>query len=450
MRSTLCFPAVLIAFAAVAAIASAADRHVGPGKAYANLNDAYDAAEPGDTILVHFKPNNAPYRRVALQVRKANLTFRAVRDAEAPRIALDGAGFNYSGRGAIPRAIVQFNPDADGCSVVGFELRNASNRTHNGAGVRINQANDVTLVDCEIHHNDMGVMSNGTLAESTAANQRILDCHIHHNGAAEDPGYNHNLYLGGTSVMLRGCEIDHAATGHNVKSRAHLNWVEGCYVHGSANREFDLVQAKGNTDAPRSHALLIGNCIVKKPRMRGNKAVIHFGSEKRAIDHNGTLFLVHNTIVTPHRSPVVDLSAPGAGLSMMNNLVWDRGAQHRQTLVKLRHGAKAAKVAGRGNWFAAGFAWPDDAKIAPSVADRAATPAFADADASDHRVTGDGWPAVDRGAPWRTIKLPSFEAPARTSAVERMHRFAPPLGAAPRAVTDAPDPGAFEAGGGDE
>jgi hypothetical protein len=43
----------------------------------------------------------------------------------------------------------------------GFELNGAHNATHNGAAVRINQANGVTIRDCLIHHSDMGIMSNG-------------------------------------------------------------------------------------------------------------------------------------------------------------------------------------------------------------------------------------------------------------------------------------------------
>ena len=143
----------------------------------------------------------------------------------------------------MPRAIFQFNPEATGCRLEGFELSGAHNESHNGAGVRINQADHVTIHDCSIHDNDMGIMSNGNGSLASAVDQRIEHCAIHHNGDLARPGYNHNLYLGGTSVTLRFCEVAHSLTGHNVKSRAHYTRVEYCFVHDSANREFDLVDA---------------------------------------------------------------------------------------------------------------------------------------------------------------------------------------------------------------
>ena len=230
--------------------------------------------------------------------------------AAKPYVAISGQGFDYSGAGSTPRAIFQFNPGADNCTLEGFELSGAHNSSHNGAGVRINQANHVAIRNCSIHDNDMGIMSNGDGSLATAVDQRIEECRIYRNGDPTEPGYNHNLYLGGTSVTLRFCEIHHSLTGHNVKSRAHHTRVEYCYVHHSANREFDLVDA-AETARPQSDAVLLGNIIVKDPKCSGNRAVIHFGQDGGK-GHNGTLYLAFNTIVTPFISPVVELSAAGA------------------------------------------------------------------------------------------------------------------------------------------
>ena len=156
-------------------------------------------------------------------------------------------------------------------------------------------------------------------------------CEIHHNGDPADPGYNHNLYLGGTSVTLRACEVHSSLTGHNVKSRAHHNRVEYCYIHDSANREFDLVDA-ADTAQPDSHAVLLGNIIVKDPNCGGNRSVIHFGQDGGK-EHDGTLHLVFNTIVTPFMSPVVELSAPKAKAQLTGNLVWDARPSAERTAV---------------------------------------------------------------------------------------------------------------------
>ena len=62
---------------------------------------------------------------------------------------------------------MQFDPAARGA--VDSSNSGAHNASHNGAGVRINQANDILVTHCEIHDNDMGVMSNGKLPIVVAA-----------------------------------------------------------------------------------------------------------------------------------------------------------------------------------------------------------------------------------------------------------------------------------------
>ena len=234
--------------------------------------------QPGDVILIYPREGGQPYEKTAVFVRQKDLTFRGVPAKGAKYVKISGKGFDYSGAGSTPRAIFQFNPGTDGCALEGFELSAAHNDSHNGAGVRINQANHVTVRNCSIHDNDMGIMSNGDGSLTAAVNQRIEHCEIHHNGDPADPGYNHNLYLGGTSVTLRFCEVHHSLTGHNVKSRAHHTRVEYCYIHDSANREFDLVDA-ADTAQPDSHAVLLGNVIVKDPQCAGNRTAIHFGQD---------------------------------------------------------------------------------------------------------------------------------------------------------------------------
>jgi hypothetical protein len=287
-------------------------------------------------------------------VRQALLTFRGV-PAEGERwVKIDGSGFDYSGRGSTPRAIFQFNAGTDHCVLEGFELTGAHNGSHNGAGVRINQANHVTVRNCSIHGNDMGIMSNGDGSLERGVNQLIEFCRIHHNGAPADPGYNHNLYLGGTSVTMRACEVHSSLTGHNYKSRAHFNRVEYCYLYHSANREFDLVDA-GDTARPGSHTVLLGNIIVKDPECRGNRSVIHFGQDGGR-DHDGTLHLRFNTVVTPFMAPVVELSAPGAKAELIGNIVWDAGRrQNGQRLIAVRAGARLENASGGYNRLAGLF-----------------------------------------------------------------------------------------------
>ncbi|MCL2119279.1 MAG: right-handed parallel beta-helix repeat-containing protein [Planctomycetaceae bacterium] len=327
----------------------AATLEVGDDKAFQQIEKAIAAAKPGDEIVVYPKQDGSAYRQPVLLIRTPNLTIRAI-DPQKP-VDLDGDGFTYSGRGSIPRAIVQFEPEASGCTLDGFQLVNARNESHNGAGVRINQANDVTIRHCEIRNNDMGVMSNGDASRQTAARQRIEQCKITDNGTIHDPGQNHNLYLGGTSVTVRNCEIARAVTGHNLKSRAHLNFIIENHIHDSSNREIDLVDAEGTTDVAGSDSFFIGNTIVKDPECTGNKAVIHFGRDGKAA-HNGTLWLIGNTIRTPFISPVVDASS-GNGVVFIDNVIDDTGAGQIGVLANLQQ--PSMKAMGHGNTIPAHF-----------------------------------------------------------------------------------------------
>lgn len=320
---------------------------VGDGKPFARIEDALSAAKSGDSIEVY--PSRAGYTGAAIMVRKSHV---AIRGMGEKRIVIDGAGFVYSGEGRVPRAIVQFDPEANGCSISHFELRNAHNASFNGSGVRINHANDVTVSDCDIHDNDMGIMSNGVEGDPTAgSNQLITHCLIHRNGSLKDPGYNHNLYLGGTSVTVEFCDIYGSLTGHNLKSRAHYILVRYCKIHDAANRECDFVEA-WDTERANSNAVLIGNVIAKDPQCSGNRMTIHFGREKGL--RNGTLFLVNNTILTPFFSPVVGLDSPQAALFLTNNVIVNAQESH-PILVEASSGALIQSVSGSNNWISKGY-----------------------------------------------------------------------------------------------
>ena len=402
---------------------------VGPGEKFGRIEDALRAAKPGDTIGVFPKKDGTCYRKVALHVQTPGITIKAVGKS---RVRLDGKGYDYSGRGAVPRAIVQFGPAANGCVLEGFELTGAHNASHNGAGVRINQANHVVIRQCTIHGNDMGIMSNGNGRPGTAEGQLIEACLIHSNGDRTHPGYNHNLYMGGSEVTMRGCEVHSSLTGHNFKSRAHRNLIVGCYIHDSANRELDLVDGKGDTDRPGSDTVLFGNVIVKDPKCSGNRAVIHFGQDGGK-GHDGTLWLVHNTIVTPFISPVVQLSTVQAKVEFVNNIVWDAASgQRNQVLVK---GGQANAVSGSHNWVASGFGPKIGGLDHLIVGDRGAQPGFRDVDKRDFRLVP-GAAVIDRGGP-----LPRELA----TVLAKRQAYRPPQQTLERTFRGKPDPGAYEA-----
>jgi hypothetical protein len=429
---------MMIFLLAFASFAFSSTLSVGPGKTYSRIEAAYQAAAIGDSILVYPKAAGASYDSVAMYLTKRKLAILGA-VTSGQRVVLHGNGYNYTGAGSVPRAMFQFNAGADSCDVENFDISGCSNDSYNGAAFRINQVNDITIRNCEIHANDMGLMSNGSVADNSAANQLIEDCSVHDNGNANDPGYNHNFYMGGTSVIIRGCNVYAATTGHDIKSRAHITIVEGCFVHDCQNREFDLVDDATNTTAPGSHALVAGCVIVKAANVSGNKTVMHFGQDGGS-DHTGTLYVVHCAIVTPYVSPVVDLSAPGAGVSFTNTIVTDpTGSASGQVLVNARNGALMSNAAGRYLWISHGFSAP-----AGGVFDHVFTgaagvaPKFVNAASGDYGLADSGTGIVDAGLDYSSISLP------QQIAGRLLVAFKLPLGFFKRTFAGKPDIGAYE------
>lgn len=416
--------------------------HVGPGQPFARLEDAVQHAAAGDTISVHPLKDGKPYEQVAVVVRTPRLTIRGAGWPHT-RVILSGAGFEYSGVGSVPRAIVQLNPEADNCTIEGFEITDAHNASHNGAGIRINQANHVTVRGCRIHGNDMGIMSNGSSGPDSAVDQRIELCEVYKNGAAADPGQNHNLYLGGTSAVVSGCEIYSSTTGHNIKSRAHYTRVEYCYVHDSANREFDLVDAAKDTDVAASDAVILGCIISKKsPDMTGNRGVIHFGQDG-GHEHTGTLFLINSTIVTPYQSPAVSLSAAGAKLSIANCLFTDGDSGQRNQIIAgvagKADGLLAERLTSINSASSSHFAGlPGVARLGKSVA-------FADIAAGDFRVTSALDQLAIRGTPLSELRIPAAPGREGDTPAAPFLRYQHPFSTMPRTDGEKPCIGGFEA-----
>jgi hypothetical protein len=424
--------------------ATAATLEVGPGKPFARIEDANAKAQPDDVILVYPLSGHRQYEKTAVFVRQKNVTFRSVPAAGMYYVSISGRGFDYSGAGSTPRAIFQFNTGADHCTLEGFELSGAHNTSHNGAGVRINQANHATVRNCSIHGNDMGIMSNGDGTLARSVDQRIERCAIFRNGDPTEPGYNHNLYLGGTSVTLRFCEVHHSLTGHNFKSRAHYTRVEYCYVHHSANREFDLVDA-AETARPASDAVLLGNIIAKDAKCIGNRGVIHFGQDGGK-EHNGTLYLDFNTIVTPFIAPAVDFSAAGAKARLAGN-VFSCGSvkQAGQKVASVRGGAAVPNIAGESNWFCGDFSAAGSSLTAEANHfERPSGELFVDARNNNYRLVPAAARQMTVAAAATLLELPAVPGMTETDALRPLAwQYHHPAGAEKRAESDKPIAGAL-------
>lgn len=383
----------------------AAEIGVGPGKGFVRIEDALAQAEPGDTVVIYARGDGSPYRKTALRISKPRIALRGELDGNGKPPLLDGSGGSYAGTNKVPRAIIEFGPEAEGGSVSGLHLANAHNASHNAAGVRIDAANDVTVTACRIESCDLGVFSNGAAAGNATAMQRLTvrDCTIRRNGDPSQPDMSHNLYLGGSSARVVGCLIEESTSGHNLKSRLGQLLVEACLIRHAAHRELDLVDAPGVTDQAGGFALVLGCQLIKDPACGGNRSVIHWGQDGGA-DRLGNLYLVHCTVITPFAAPVIELSAPGAQVSLANDLICGPdGAPGARTLVARRGPGLAEPLSAAGVWLSGNYAPGPPGKVIMLGQPGAAPPVHTE----DWRpVSSAGPPLIDGAIPLGQLALP--------------------------------------------
>lgn len=243
-------------------------------------------------------------------------------------------------------------------------------------------------------------------------------------------------------MTLRFCEIYNSLTGHNVKSRAHFTEVLYCYIHHSANRELDLVDSV-DTERKNSHALLMGNIIIKDPECQGNRSVIHFGQDGKR-EHDGTIFLINNTITTPFISPVLTLSTKKARGNLINNFVCDGGRkQGGQIVAAAQASGDARRVTGTHNWFDRGFTHSDKSSlsITQNTFTQHISNPFKDPNSHNYRLRQ----SLQKGLPLKEIQLPHSISTPSNHKTERplIWQYAHPAGQQKRIHEKHPTLGAY-------
>ncbi len=302
---------------------------VGPNRAYRTIG-GLPALNPGDAVEI----DPATYNEVKRWTRSGTaanpIVIRGVGDS---RPVFDAAGLTVDGVLPNPRAV--FQVEANYITLQNLEFRNARNGD-NGAGLRVTSGNNVTVTSCRITQCDMGIMSDHN------NNLVIESSEIASNGTALYDGFSHNFYLGGTNTTVRFCYIHDSLYGQNFKTRGHYTELLYNYIADSQDGELGLVDA-AETAAANSHAVMIGNIVVSKPRLSGynSSRFIQFGQDSGG-QHNGTLFAFNNTFVAGDgRIQFLTANAAGAGIIAANNIFSSSG-----TIT----GTPGTGISGSNNW----------------------------------------------------------------------------------------------------
>ncbi len=307
-----------------------------------------------------------------------------------------------------PGSLITFGPEAHGGTVDSLTISGARARIPaegTAAAIDILGADRCTITACELADNDCGVRTAGDAAQMR--NFLLQDCYLHHNGINAD--------LGGYEARLLGCRSEDSQKGANIRSRNHRLLVEACVIQRGADYELDLLAAAGVTDRDGGYAFILGSVLAKATDAPSAHGVMRIGideqrAEKNGIDKKGErqtpAWLLQCTLVHGSVSPLIDLSAPAARVSLVNCLVVDPsgGGSGRRLVARHGRGPQGPDFVG-GCWLPFGYEAPAGGRDV-TVGAFGELPPVRDIHA-DWRLRHDAAaPFRDGGLDWTAIPMP--------------------------------------------
>jgi hypothetical protein len=184
---------------------------------------------------------------------------------------------------------------------------------------------------------------------------------------------------------VRFCYIHDSLYGQNFKTRAHYTELLYNYIADSQDGEVGLVDA-AETAATNSHAVMIGNIVISKPRLSGYNSgrFIQYGQDSGG-QHNGTLFAFNNTFIAGDgRIQFLSANMTNATIIAENNIFYGSGQ-----LI----GTVGGGVSGTNNWAQSSATIPASFGATTTGTD----PGFVNRAARDLRLT--------KGSPCRNLGL---------------------------------------------
>lgn len=199
--------------------------------------------------------------------------------------------------------------------VDGISFHGATVPDQNGAGIRA-EGDGLTLRHTGFFDNQNGILGpqRGALTLQRAV---FIGNGVGDPALREGYGYTHQLYAAGDRLTVLESLFAAGRTGHHIKSRARVTVVENSYLldgpEGTASYTVDAAEG--------GDVLLRGN-LMHKGRHAGNPTLVRFGAEVlSAAAPLHRLRLVHNTLVSDHRSTRAVVVRPGLqALHLVHNL----------------------------------------------------------------------------------------------------------------------------------
>lgn len=420
------FVSSLIAILAFSKTAEAAHYEVGPGKAFASLQEVAPKLAPGDVVEVEggvTYPGDLNFTESGTAAAKITLVGK--RSAGGARPVLSG-GTNT----------VHFS--ADHYVMEGFDITGGASRCV------FHQGDDITLQDSVVHD----CPNHGILGADEESGSLTLEyVEVYSCGSGDG---RHPIYMAtdeeahpGSVFRMEHCYVHDGNGGNNVKSRAQRNEVRYNWIEGALYHEIELIGPDGADEGLfREDSDVVGNVI----RKTGNHYTARFGGDGTGQTNGRYRFVGNTVILAPGSSAVFRLYDGLESVEMHDNVFYREGGGGVQIVRDSDASWTTGKavIAGSHNWVAAGSTEVPEGWTATLSG---ANPGFTDAASLDFRPTSGsalrGQGIIDPAGP------PGYLFPSPLAAAlfqPPMHRIEAPGAAIPRAPMAAIDIGAFAFG----
>ena len=295
-----------------------------------------------------------------ITIRALDPNNRPVFDYTSSSHSVDGWPGSYNASDAVRSAwrVTGAYYIIDGIIIQG--ANNASNNWNiydNTAGIRYLKSTNLTVRNCRLYNNDMGIQGGGS---NTVVEYTEFD----HNGApATDQ--SHNVYiLGGDNFTLRYSYLHDSVGGQNFHIRARNATVAYNWIQNASAYEGDMMANQPEYDAGANGIqtmLFMGNVVVQSANPNNYTKLIALYNQPESGNMTFNLTAVWNTFVFKEASQttgsgVVQL-VKGTNYSTTGNIVFSNnivaGVNPRSAVI-VKSGSGTSNVSGTNNFFLTG------------------------------------------------------------------------------------------------
>jgi hypothetical protein len=268
---------------------------VGPSRTYTTPSAVSTLVNDGDTVEM----DAAVYLGDVCTWTNNNLLLKGI----GGRAHLKANGNNAQGKGTWVLA-------GNNIRVENIEFSESTVPDRNGAGIRL-EGIGLRVTNCYFHHNE-----NGILTGNNGGSIHINQSEFGFNGFGD--GFSHNIYIGRVdSAIIRFSYFHHANIGHELKSRAAVNYLLynrfSNEAGGNASREIDLPSG--------GMAIVVGN-IIQQGANSTNSNMVGYGLEGLVNPAPHEIYLVNNTLVNDRFAGSFLQAATGTTLIKVYNNIF--------------------------------------------------------------------------------------------------------------------------------